>query len=633
MFVFLRKKENVFRVLLCLYFGYLLLSRVIYLNADSPAFWLDVEEKSTAYNARNAVLFGEWLSGGVNFDATVVSPLPGIISYLSFLFFGVSLFTLRLPYALLSVLAIFIFYKILKKEMNPWVALLGSALIGSVHFMFLVNRSALIENLFILLTAVSLYLYQDYEENERDESLFLFGLFSALNISVKYSAIYFLVVSAVGAVMIIFRSGRSYQARRRACLYYAAGVVLSLVLPVLAFYYGQANGALETIRQQCANQIGAAHYFLLNIRFEYPFFFMTYFPFISLAALTGLFSMLVLHFKKLNRTDFFVVLWLILGSLLAFSNLIGYKRLIFLIIPLMYVAVKGGYLLGLHLKELSGMGERGRGSSSDLRSGAVPLALKGVAGFLFVMMISWVTKQAFCEHRATEHISVWPLPVLFPISADHAGLISVIIMLLLMLVPVVGALSSFFKTRSLDPALTALKGWFAAALFLYLVMASAVSIVTNELRNGAFLFLHKNLKFQSFEYSRDLGRTLKPGVTIIGSEMALRLLGFENRCKFIFNHDGVNNSGKDPYALDVNDIIARKEIPYFCLFLSDSASFQKYFEPGFERIKMAGVGFVFLKNYEFADTYPSVIPGPENKMMPSLTSYFALYEKNSFRGS
>ena len=80
MFLFLRKKENVFRILLCLYFAYLLWSRLAYLNADSPAYWIDVEEKATAYNARNKVLFGDPSSGGNHYEPMVSSPLPAMVS-------------------------------------------------------------------------------------------------------------------------------------------------------------------------------------------------------------------------------------------------------------------------------------------------------------------------------------------------------------------------------------------------------------------------------------------------------------------------------------------------------------------------------------------------------------------------
>jgi len=147
MFVFLRRKENIFRVLLLLYFLYLLLSRVSYLNSDSPSIELDVEEKATAYNARNQVLFGDYHSGGKAYEPMVSSPLPAVVSYLSFLLLGVSLTALRLPYALLSVLAIFIFYKILNKEVSSWFALLGVMLFGSVYCMLILNRCGLVENL------------------------------------------------------------------------------------------------------------------------------------------------------------------------------------------------------------------------------------------------------------------------------------------------------------------------------------------------------------------------------------------------------------------------------------------------------------------------------------------------------
>ena len=603
MFVFLRKKENVFRVLLCLYFGYLLLSRVIYLNADSPAHWLDIEEKSSAYNARNKVLFDDSSSGGKNYELMIASPLPAVISYLSFLLLGVSMFSLRLPYALLSVLAIFIFYKVLKKEMNLFVAFLGIVLFGSSYFILLWNRSAVVENLFILFTGVSLFFFQDYEENEKDGSIFLFGLFSALNISVKYSGAYFLVVSTAAAVMLFFKKGRSFSARIRSGAYYAAGVALSLILPVAALLLRRSDGELETLKWLCSVQAGNEKNFIENIKIIYPLFFMKHFPLIAWAALTGLFSMLFLRLQKLTRTDAFVLLWLILGSVITLPSALTLKRLIFLLIPLVYIAVKGGYGMWHYLRESNRVRDCGIGGSFDRRKGGLLFAGKMLLGCGLIILLSWAAKYALMEHDEPWH----PYIFLFSFStfltkpmAAYAKPISTFILLALTVLPVVGAVSSFAITRDFYQAQGALKRWLVALLFVFLTTASVLSIISNEISNANLLFHPQNLEYKSFERSREFGRIVK-NATVIGSEDAFRMLGFENRCKFIFNHAAPIN-GRHFFNRDIDDIILRRDIRYFCLFVSDSGVYVDAFLPSFEKIKSAYPDVVLLKSYFFENS-------------------------------
>ena len=604
MFLFLRKKENIFRILLCLYFGYLLLGRVIDLNSDSPDYWLDVEEKAMAYNARNKVLFGDWSSGGVNYDATVSSPLPGIISYMSFLILGVHLVSLRLPYALLSVLALLIFYKVLKKEMNSWMALLGTVLFGSSHYILLLSRSALVENLFILLTAASLSLYQDYEEQGKKASLFLFGLFSALTIAVKYSGVYFFVVSAVGALMIVLCRGEGFLERLRSYGIYAAGVALSLTLPVISLFFGAKDGVWETIKFQCGFHIEAGHSFSTN-QSGYLSFFVEHLPFISLVALAGLFAMFSLRLRSLTKTDAFVLMWLILGSALAFSCGISYKRLIFLLIAVIYVAVRGGYGMWFYLKS-SALTDHGMSPILVRGKGAMPFVWKMIGGCGFVFLVSWAARYVLSGNGVTSFTPAMLLSTFTNKSMFQAGGISLIISLGLLVPPVAGAALRFITTHDLCLAVATLKKWFVAAILFFSIAAMALSIMTNEVRNCEFLFHPENRKHESFELSRDLGQTVKANATIIGSEMALRFLGFENRCKFLFNHDGGNSRGLDPRDLDNSDIARRKDIRYFCIALPTNSILLDQYLFGISKIKRLCPAMTLLKIYRFGDTVLSL---------------------------
>ena len=76
------KAAGILKTIIFIYFIYLLFSRFFYLHADFPksdiysAYWsCNIEEKAGAYNARNKILFGNWDSGGVNYQPMALMPL------------------------------------------------------------------------------------------------------------------------------------------------------------------------------------------------------------------------------------------------------------------------------------------------------------------------------------------------------------------------------------------------------------------------------------------------------------------------------------------------------------------------------------------------------------------------------
>ena len=183
---------------------------------------------------------------------------------------------------------------------------------------------------------------------------------------------------------------------------------------------------------------------------------------------------------------------------------------------------------------------------------------------------------------------------------------SLIISLGLLVPPVAGAALRFITTHDLCLAVATLKKWFVAAILFFSIAAMALSIMTNEVRNCEFLFHPENRKHESFELSRDLGQTVKANATIIGSEMALRFLGFENRCKFLFNHDGGNSRGLDPRDLDNSDIARRKDIRYFCIALPTNSILLDQYLFGISKIKRLCPAMTLLKIYRFGDTVLSL---------------------------
>lgn len=580
------RKQNIFRIVLLIYFVYLLLGRLTYLNSDSPVWEFNTEEKATAYNARNKVLFGDWSSGGRDYEPMVSSPLPNLVSYISFLLLGISLFSLRFPYALLSVLAIFIFYRVLKKETGTLFAFFGIALFSSINLIILLNRSATVENLFILFMTLALFYFQDYAENKNGLSIFLCGLFSALNLSVKYSSISFLFISAAAVLIASFSRGRGYAAIVRLYSVFIAGAMIGLILPGLALFFGRATGALEAIKFQCES----TSYFnrdlvLRNIKIVYPLFFIQFFSFISLIVIMGLSSMVSLNARKLSKTDIFVLLWLILGSVSALFGLLHYKRLIFLLIPAVYITVKGGYGMWQYLKE--------SGRILCYREGINLRRGKGVAQSIR-MIIFWCLILIALPSVAKY--------ILFLYGYGKAGFIGLVLLSSFIILPMARGAYSYFTTRDFHLAVVSLERWFVGACFTFFIILSIISILTNEINNANHIFNKKNHEFLSFEGSRDLGRILKANTAIIGSEMVFRILGFENRCKFIFNHDGWR-----PYNWDIEDIISRDDIRYFCLFLDEKNPITiLQFNSGLDKIRSVYLNLELVKGYKFRHQYYAI---------------------------
>ena len=65
----------------------------------------------------------------------------------------------------------------------------------------------------------------------------------------------------------------------------------------------------------------------------------------------------------------------------------------------------------------------------------------------------------------------------------------------------------------------------------------------------------------------------------------------------------LNGQGRDPQDLDYEDIIRRKEIRYFCIYLPDSSIYLNKYLPGIRRIIAAYPEMASVRDYQFKDKY------------------------------
>lgn len=136
------------RAALVLLIGFLLVSRLLWLDADpwplldwSSGIWTD--EGFYTYNARNATLFGQARLD--EFNNQNLMPVLDLAQRLVFGVFGVHLSSARSLSVLASFLALFFFTDALRRVAGKKTALLGLALLGTDVFFWGYSRLALME--------------------------------------------------------------------------------------------------------------------------------------------------------------------------------------------------------------------------------------------------------------------------------------------------------------------------------------------------------------------------------------------------------------------------------------------------------------------------------------------------------
>ena len=86
-------------------------------------------------------------------------PLTFVIEHIFFKLFGVSIFVLRLPFALAGIGTVWLLYALVKRLVNPTAGLLAALLLAVNQYHVWVSRTGLQESLVIFLILLTLYLF------------------------------------------------------------------------------------------------------------------------------------------------------------------------------------------------------------------------------------------------------------------------------------------------------------------------------------------------------------------------------------------------------------------------------------------------------------------------------------------
>ena len=179
----------------------LLALRLIHLEADPPlnldwsgGFFGD--EMALAHNARNKVLFGEWISD--EWNPLIYSPGLTLVEYVFFSVLGVGLVPLRLVNISLLFLGFWLLLLTLRRDRDWPTALLTVGLLGGNYIFLMYNRLALNDTFLVFPMLLTLYLWQ--RGLEKPLYLILAGISAFTCYVTKATALYFVLATSLALV-------------------------------------------------------------------------------------------------------------------------------------------------------------------------------------------------------------------------------------------------------------------------------------------------------------------------------------------------------------------------------------------------------------------------------------------------
>ena len=218
-------KRPLFIVCLVLFYMFISFPYLLHPSQDlpNPVGW---DEAAHRINAKDIVIFGPASLNGdrLNF---IIFPIHTLISIVSFFLFGVSLFSLRLPYILLNILGNILFFDFLRKTRGSVWAFLITPLFAYYTPRLLMGKSAMGEALVLPLILILLWLWA-YKDERKGFHLWL-GLCSALIVWSKLDNLFILlfVVSSVLVSYFVSRpaTDRRYKRQQMMQFFMGAGLI------------------------------------------------------------------------------------------------------------------------------------------------------------------------------------------------------------------------------------------------------------------------------------------------------------------------------------------------------------------------------------------------------------------------
>lgn len=537
-------------ILIVLVFLLIIFSRIIFIEADAPRvpgvseFMVNIEEKASGYNARNKVFFGKWESDSDWYQPMVYMPLSNLFIFLSFLKFGVGLWQLRLPSIILSLIGILFLYKIMIKETSFLIALVTTALFSFNFNVLFWNRSSLNENLFLFFIPLALFCYIKSSEDIR--YIFLFSIFSFLNLLVKIDSGPFILATII---MFTFYLCRDFSKFKKAVMLFSLGIIFVLLFWVVLMGFTGSFKYLLVVYKHLSglylfNQINSlSSLFLLpwenaNQVIRILIFMNPYFVFLAILA----FLYIIINYNTITKLQLFCLLivgiWLLQICFFPKHRVGAFKRYIYIMWPLYC-------LVGVTLYRLKS-NFKGKYAFSKFK-----LSITSIISFLLFFIILFKGYQPFKKIFLSNLGNIWIF-----------GIFSIIFLIMLVL-------NNLLKKRLFKNA----------ALTIY----SILLILCINFDVSATIRYLKAPKYSYLTTSRQFAKDINIGGKVIGHEQAFRMLGLVNKVHFTFTQDGYQPHGF------LQKVIDREDARYFVLMVKQhtrKTSGYDYKDGGYVREKI-----------------------------------------------
>jgi len=302
--------------------------RLIHLDADSPlnlswsgGFFGD--EMALAHNARNKVLFGEWISD--EWNPFIYSPLLTLFEYAFFSVLGVGLVPLRLVNIFLLFLGFWLLLITLRRERDWPTALLAVGLLGFNYIFLMYNRIGLNDTFLVFPMLLTLYFW--HRGLEKPPYFILAGVSAFICYTTKATALYFTLAAALSIVWAILQKVQEAGGLKkglRSLGFFLSGLGLSS-FAWYGFFFLPNQGRFDSAVQDWVGLAMPENLgkFWSNVTSPLLLKYFSLSPvelLVGLSFIPWLLITLFKDWKKIKPLEVFLSLWL-LGGYLAINGL------------------------------------------------------------------------------------------------------------------------------------------------------------------------------------------------------------------------------------------------------------------------------------------------------------------------
>jgi 4-amino-4-deoxy-L-arabinose transferase-like glycosyltransferase len=302
--------------------------RLIHLDADSPLglSWSGGyfgDEMALAHNARNKVLFGEWISD--EWNPFIYSPLLTLLEYAFFSVLGVGLVPLRLVNIFLLFLGFWLLLLTLRRERDWPTALLAVGLLGFNYIFLMYNRIGLNDTFLVFPMLLTLYFW--HRGLEKPPYFILAGVSAFICYTIKATALYFTLAAALSIVWAILQKVQEAGGLKkglRSLGFFLSGLGLSS-FAWYGFFFLPNQGRFDSAVQDWVGLAMPENLgkFWSNVTSPLLLKYFSLSPvelLVGLSFIPWLLITLFKDWKKIKPLEVFLSLWL-LGGYLAINGL------------------------------------------------------------------------------------------------------------------------------------------------------------------------------------------------------------------------------------------------------------------------------------------------------------------------